>query len=741
MIEMSKIDELHKLKTAGKIERQKYRKIKQRIMDDAVFGEDIKGYVQFLKQHMENHGDKGEVYYLLALLHQNVQNENMDYDLALENLEKSVDEGYFVAYHEIGNLILSKEKFIKKEHLHFSEYFKKGAENGSSISKAMHGTLLVLSNNSDEDVKIGFEYLIQSYLEGILVGIEYIATNLYKISDSGFEILLNRLEVDIEENNEILNRLLLETIFSHKELSQLNIYKERMKRIILILKDRNYPGLYCNLGLLEKSELFGDVNLEKAVDCYQKAREMGIAEGSWRLAEFLMEYEKTPEDYEDVNAMIREAISRGYENIHSFLARRLHSGKGRELYEGETINLYKEAAAQGDKEALTLLGLIYYFGEKGVEKDCQKAVEYLEMGLPCEGAYLTLSNCYLMGEGVEKNTKKGIQILLRGVQTENVSCMVEYGRMCLSGKHGVIKNPENGIGLLKRAYELGEHNNTVLVAEILSYYVNIEDREPQDLKEGMEWLRRLSQISNMSQNGDIRDDFVLDALSRNIDIERGEYTTDPQSMESYGSIIFKNDICLKREFEMYESNNELREMYYWIQNSKEVLSTEEVAQYRNNPKKVKELIEKMGEKDKNGQECFALGYCYENGIGCRINKHKAFRCYGMGLCMQDESSIINHAIMLALGEVCTSNIYLACALLSDSAELGNRKAGAILKYILDRILPTDIPSCKEAYIAIIKNEISETNERGGNVYKEVGQGRTLVSEFYECKNFVSLYNR
>ena len=72
--------------------------------------------------------------------------------------------------------------------------------------------------------------------------------------------------------------------------------------------------------------------------------------------------------------------------------------------DAEAFKLIKEAADEGNPEALYHLGICYYGGHC-VTQDKEKAIKhYLKASkLGCADAQFELAHCYLNGDGVERN--------------------------------------------------------------------------------------------------------------------------------------------------------------------------------------------------------------------------------------------------------------------------------------------------------------------------------------------------
>jgi FOG: TPR repeat, SEL1 subfamily len=86
-------------------------------------------------------------------------------------------------------------------------------------------------------------------------------------------------------------------------------------------------------------------------------------------------------------------------------------------------------------EFARLLAQYYYYGDGGIERDMNKAIEYyeeaLELGSSIVATYL--STIYLNGEGVEKDYKKALNYALKAAEDGDGKGMVIAGNIYLNG--------------------------------------------------------------------------------------------------------------------------------------------------------------------------------------------------------------------------------------------------------------------------------------------------------------------
>ena len=93
--------------------------------------------------------------------------------------------------------------------------------------------------------------------------------------------------------------------------------------------------------------------------------------------------------------------------------------KDMEISDEEFENL-QDLAEQGDPEALSLLGILYYSGE-GVKQDYDKALLYLNEAAEAGNtdAMVILSDMYANGKGVKTDIKKALEYLTKSAKGGN----------------------------------------------------------------------------------------------------------------------------------------------------------------------------------------------------------------------------------------------------------------------------------------------------------------------------------
>ncbi len=81
----------------------------------------------------------------------------------------------------------------------------------------------------------------------------------------------------------------------------------------------------------------------------------------------------------------------------------------------------------GNQQAIYNLGFMYLMGQ-GVDEDAKKAVQLFKKGcLLNDGKCMqALAMCYRNGDGLEKDDKKAVYWLKNGVKIEDAGCMYQY---------------------------------------------------------------------------------------------------------------------------------------------------------------------------------------------------------------------------------------------------------------------------------------------------------------------------
>jgi ankyrin repeat protein len=104
--------------------------------------------------------------------------------------------------------------------------------------------------------------------------------------------------------------------------------------------------------------------------------------------------------------------------------------------EQKAFQFFKQAADQNHAKSLLKVALWYYDGDPPVDKDLQKAVDYLERAsaLDIPMAKYVLGACYIDGKGVDADQKKGIELCHKAAKQGIAPAYAELGEVYEMGK-------------------------------------------------------------------------------------------------------------------------------------------------------------------------------------------------------------------------------------------------------------------------------------------------------------------
>ncbi|THB68336.1 MAG: sel1 repeat family protein [Desulfovibrio sp.] len=124
---------------------------------------------------------------------------------------------------------------------------------------------------------------------------------------------------------------------------------------------------------------------------------------------------------------------------------------------------YEQGAAEGDPEAIFVLGVMYSNGQ-GVAQDQDRAMAYYEQAadLDCPLSHSALGYRYLSGQGVEQDDGQALFHFLKGAMNGSEVSMYALGYMFEQGR-GVEADPE----LARYWYDLAKGHGFPVPAEKL----------------------------------------------------------------------------------------------------------------------------------------------------------------------------------------------------------------------------------------------------------------------------------
>ncbi len=245
---------------------------------------------------------------------------------------------------------------------------------------------------------------------------------------------------------------------------QLGLYREAMQEAQARLKANPKDGAaYTLIGELYAKGLGIKPDGAKAVQNYQKAADLGDAQGQYALAMLKLEGQGTPKDQPAAKTLLEASAPKVPAAAYALGLMLLTDGKPDS--DRRAVTLFQDAALRGDADAQYGLAVLYKEG-RGVPKSPSDAA--LWMG--------------------------------RAALSKNIAAETEYGVMLFNGE-GVTKNEQAAAAMFRRAAEKGGAVAQNRLARL--YFAGRGVR--RDLVEGAKWY-----ILSLSQG--LKDPWLEDAM-------------------------------------------------------------------------------------------------------------------------------------------------------------------------------------------------------------------------------------
>ena len=217
---------------------------------------------------------------------------------------------------------------------------------------------------------------------------------------------------------------------------------------------------------------------KKAVECYQKAIDLGCDDAIFALAEL---YEKQGEE-ENMIRLLVKAGNQGnvgaMRHLYRYYEEREDAKKAAKWTE--------KAALSGDSDAMWLIGCYYRRGY-GVEEDFGKAFKWFQKSAKEGNAFgMTLfGDCYRDGEGCEQDLSLAVEWYEKAAALEDDWAMCRLGGLYYEGC-GVPENPVLGAEWYRKSAELGNSEAMYYLAECYEYGTGVEENDAEARK----WYRK-----------------------------------------------------------------------------------------------------------------------------------------------------------------------------------------------------------------------------------------------------------
>ncbi|CAO3675937.1 unnamed protein product [Rhizopus stolonifer] len=236
-------------------------------------------------------------------------------------------------------------------------------------------------------------------------------------------------------------------------------------------------------------------DLGRAKEYYEKSAQQGFADAQAALGNRWV----VEEDYEQGLHWLEKSVQKGNSRAHVQLAMMYDKGMGVEQDNKKALAHYKTAADKKNRAAQYLLGLVYYFGRLGKERDMNEATGLIRKAASAGYPYAqrVLGQFYQQ----QKNEREAIRWFKRAAINKDMIALDLLGR-CHQHGMGVEVDLEKALAYYSKAAErkdsrhvyyakmdqalllqhMGRHADAFAVhSDILAHADPERDREPTEL--------------------------------------------------------------------------------------------------------------------------------------------------------------------------------------------------------------------------------------------------------------------
>jgi len=361
--------------------------------------------------------------------------------------------------------------------------------------------------------------------------------------------------------------------------------------------------------------------------------------------------------------------------------------------EKDIILFHKYTADMGDASAQFAMGILYLYGESGIEKDSAKALKYLNMALdngdPEAGAYI--GYMFQSGIEVEQNNATALEYYEDAAKENSGFALNQLGVLYLNGWSGITKDINSAKNYFKKSTDSGNPEGIYNLGKLYASGSGVTKNLPQ----AHLYFQRAAQAGNilalynlarMQLDGSGVAASCTNAIQLyNKVLERSEFKNlvkDAFHDFTYGQIeraLVKYELASVMGYELAQSNaawiyekqdiiqlygkNDLTEAYRFKQAIKLCkLSGEQnsakanlkLGDYFYYGKGVSENLEvssiyyRAASDLRDPQATFNLGYMHQKGLGLPKDLHLAKRYYDLAFEYNPEAYIASHIAISTL---------------------------------------------------------------------------------------------
>ncbi|GES93565.1 kinase-like domain-containing protein [Rhizophagus clarus] len=332
-----------------------------------------------------------------------------------------------------------------------NNYYHENSLQGIDFTKIKEIESLMLSNNQTEN---DFNIIVSDI-------VNFLENNSNEIGKQKVLNYLNNQNITLQELNDLLlnNQNNPNYIFLLGEFSYLGIGTDIDKKKAFELYQKaadlgNADGIN-NLGDCYLDGIGTDIDKKKAFELYQKAADLGDASGIYNLGYCYLDGIGTDIDKKKAFELFQKAADLGNAKGIIGLGYCYQHGIGTDIDRKKAFELYQKAADLGNAKGIIGLGHCYFDGI-GTDIDKKKAFELFQKAADLGNAsgMNNLGGCYLNGIGTDIDRKKAFELYQKAADLGNALGMNNLGNGYLNGI-GTDIDKKKAFELYQKAADLG----------------------------------------------------------------------------------------------------------------------------------------------------------------------------------------------------------------------------------------------------------------------------------------------
>lgn len=186
--------------------------------------------------------------------------------------------------------------------------------------------------------------------------------------------------------------------------------------------------------------LMSEGQFQEAMRLYKEASIAGDSEAMMKLGLIYLSGNVVEKNPREAYYWINQSVEKGHVQSREVLAQLLFDGIGVSIDKVKAVQLYRDAANSGSRNAQVRLGLFYLQGE-GVSQSYDQAIYWLQQAYEngdLNAAYV-LGGLYYQGKGMDQSYAKAFNYFEPAAKNGNAESQAMLGIMYLDGK-GVRQN-------------------------------------------------------------------------------------------------------------------------------------------------------------------------------------------------------------------------------------------------------------------------------------------------------------